>query len=310
MRWATYVSPTDHAERVGLVRGGAIHGLGEPARLVDLLGDGGQRLAAAGQRALSEPFEVVDEVHAVLRSPVPVPPSIRDFMAFEEHVVTSRQATGKQIDPDWYEIPVFYFSNPAAVHGPHDDVAVPPGSTQFDYELEVAAVIGRDGADLDPREAEAHIAGYTVLCDWSARDLQSREMRLRLGPAKGKDSATTLGPYLVTPDELEPRRAGNAYNLRMTASVNGHACSRGTLADMYWTFGQLLAYASRGTRLVPGDVIGSGTVGTGCLLELSRVHGEARYPYLSAGDRVRLEVDQLGAIDSRIVPGRPVVALR
>lgn len=300
MRWATYLSPTDGAEHPGIVAGGALHGLRGSARLIDLLGDRGQRLAEAAERALADPLDVVAETDAVLRAPVPSPPSIRDFMAFEEHVVTSMQAIGQQLDPAWYEIPVFYFTNPAAVHGPCDDVHISPGSTMFDYELEVAAVVGAAGSDLDPADAETHIAGYTILCDWSARDLQMREMRLGLGPAKGKDSATTLGPYLVTPDEL------GDLDLAMTASVNGVPYSSGRLADLYWTFGQLLAYASRGTRLVPGDVIGSGTVGTGCILELSRVHGADRYPYLAAGDRVRLQVDGLGAIDSRIhgAPGR------
>lgn len=297
MRWATYLSPTDGADHAALLHEGALHGLRGPQRLIDLLGDRGELLAAAGERALADPLEVVPESDAVLRAPIPQPPSIRDFMAFEEHVVTSMQAIGQQLDPDWYEIPVFYFTNPAAVLGPHDDVHVSPGSTAFDYELEVAAVVGAAGADLDPAVAGAHIAGYTILCDWSARDLQMREMRLGLGPAKGKDSATTLGPHLVTPDEL------GDLDLAMTASVNGTPYSAGRLSDLYWNFDQLLAYASRGTRLVPGDVIGSGTVGTGCILELSRVHGEERYPWLLPDDRVRLEVDGLGAIDSRIVTG-------
>jgi 2-keto-4-pentenoate hydratase/2-oxohepta-3-ene-1,7-dioic acid hydratase in catechol pathway len=301
MRWATYVSPTDSAEHPALVADGALHGLRGAERLVDLLGVG--RLANAAQRALADPLDVVAEDEAVLLAPVPVPPSIRDFMAFEEHVVTSMRAIGQELHPDWYEIPVFYFTNPAAVLGPRDDVPISPGCAAFDYELEVAAVVGTAGSDLDPDEAQAHIAGYTILCDWSARDLQMREMRLGLGPAKGKDTATSLGPYLVTPDEL------GDLDLAMSASVNGAPYSVGRLSDLYWGFGQLLAYASRGTRLVPGDVIGSGTVGTGCILELSRVHGEDRYPYLQAGDRVRLEVEKLGAIDARVRPAAPVVPL-
>ncbi len=304
MRWATYLSPTDGAEHPGLVVDGLLHGLRGTERLIDVLGD----LPAAAERALADPIDVLPEAAAALRAPVPVPPSIRDFMAFEEHVVNSMEAIGQRLDPTWYEIPVFYFTNPAAVHGPHDDVSISPGSTMFDYELEVAAVIGTEGSDLDPSDATAHIAGYTILCDWSARDLQMREMKLGLGPAKGKDSATTLGPYLVTPDELESR-SGTGLDLGMRATVNGVPYSSGRLADMYWSFGQLLAYASRGTRLVPGDVIGSGTVGTGCILELSRVHGADRYPYLSAGDVVRLEVDGLGALDTRIRTGRPAPPL-
>src|SRR5262249_46321512 len=149
--------------------------------------------------------------------------------------------------------------------------------------------------------------GYLVLSDWSARDLQAEETRHGLGPVKGKDTATSIGPYLVTPDELADVRRGNAYDLAMTATVNGKPYSAGNFADIHWSYGQLLAYASRGTRLVPGDVIGSGTVGTGCILELSLVHGPAAYPWLQAGDRVRLEVERLGAIEAEIVPGRPVI---
>jgi 2-keto-4-pentenoate hydratase/2-oxohepta-3-ene-1,7-dioic acid hydratase in catechol pathway len=299
MRWVTYVSPAAGTERPALLVDGALHGLRGGEQLVDLLG----RLPEAAERARADPLEIVPEAGAVLRAPIPVPPSIRDFMAFEEHVVTSMQAIGQDLDPTWYEIPVFYFTNPAAVLGPHDDVAISPGSTMFDYELEVAAVIGTPGSDLDPAAAGKHIAGYTILCDWSARDLQMREMKLGLGPAKGKDSATSLGPYLVTPDEL------GALDLAMTASVNGTPYSAGRLSDLYWSFAQLIAYASRGTRLVPGDVIGSGTVGTGCILELSRVHGAERYPWLAVGDEVRLAVEGLGAQRARVVAGRAPIQL-
>jgi 2-keto-4-pentenoate hydratase/2-oxohepta-3-ene-1,7-dioic acid hydratase in catechol pathway len=225
-------------------------------------------------------------------------------------VANSRRRLGQDVDPDWYELPVFYFTNPAAVCGPHDDVAVSPGSSQFDYELEIAAVVGRPGTNLSPEEAESHIAGYTVLCDWSGRDLQMREMRQLLGPAKGKDSATSLGPVLVTPDELESRRQGRAYDLEMTASVNEVPYSRGNLAELYWSFGQMLAYASRGTRVETGDVLGSGTVGTGCILELSGLQGGGQYPWLRPGDEVRLEVEQLGAITATITEAAPVVPLR
>ena len=146
--------------------------------------------------------------------------------------------------------------------------------------------------------------------DWSARDVQRREMKLSMGPVKGKDSATSLGPFLVTPDELEPFRSGRSFDLRMRASVNGRAYSDASLADIYWSFGEMLAYASRGTEVVPGDVIGSGTCGTGCILELSLVHGEDEYPWLQPGDEVVLEVDHLGVQRSRVVEGRPLVPLR
>src|SRR5919198_752694 len=181
---------------------------------------------------------------------------------------------------------------------PRVGVVVPPGSSELDFELEVAAVVGRGGSDLDPEEAEGHIAGFCVMNDWSARDIQRREMKLSMGPVKGKDFATSLGPALTTPDELEPYRKDKAYDLTMTASVNGREYSRASLADIHWSFGEMLAYASRGTRLVPGDVIGSGTCGTGCILELSLVHGEDAYPWLQVGDQIVLEVEHLGRLTS------------
>ena len=310
MRWCTYASPTDGRDHLALLHDGALHGLRKQRSVADLLGDGWvDTMAAAAEQARTDPYEVVPESAAAFRAPVPTPPSIRDFMAFEEHVRTSSRALGQDVNPVWYEIPLFYFTNPAATRGPHDDIAISPGSRQFDYELEIAAVVGAGGSDLDPATAEQHLAGYSVLCDWSARDLQGQEMRGHLGPAKGKDGATSFSRYLVTPDELEPYRGGNAYDLAMTATVNGVPYSQGTFASIHWSFGQLLAYASRGTTLRPGDVIGSGTVGTGCILELSRVHGEGQYPWLKAGDVVTLDVEHVGRIESTIVPGARVVPL-
>jgi 2-keto-4-pentenoate hydratase/2-oxohepta-3-ene-1,7-dioic acid hydratase in catechol pathway len=214
------------------------------------------------------------------------------------------------MDPDWYELPVFYFSNPAAIVGPFDDVAVPPGTAQLDFELEVAAVIGLAGSDLEPEEADESIAGFCVMNDWSARDIQRREMKLSMGPVKGKDSATTLGPVLVTPDELEDTRKDRAYDLTMTATVNGKEYSRASLAEIYWSFGEMVAYASRGTTVMPGDVIGSGTCGTGCILELSMVHGSDAYPWLQQGDEVVLEVERLGRIANKVAEGKALKPLR
>jgi 2-keto-4-pentenoate hydratase/2-oxohepta-3-ene-1,7-dioic acid hydratase in catechol pathway len=310
MRWSTYISPVSGGERAGLLRGGEICGLRAPESLLELLGDGGERLNAARSSALNDPLEVLPASSARIVAPIPRPPSIRDFIAFEEHVKNATRGFGREVSPVWYEVPLFYFTNPAAVRGPADDVPIAPGSERFDYELEVAAVIGRGGSDLDPRTAEEHIAGFTVMCDWSARDLQQREQRGNLGPAKGKDTATSFSGFLVTPDELKPYLAGHAYRLEMTASVNGKLYSKGNLADMYWRFGELLAYASRGTTLRPGDIIGSGTVGGGCLLELSALHGPEAYPWLQPGDTVRLEVAELGIIESTLVPGPPVIPLR
>jgi 2-keto-4-pentenoate hydratase/2-oxohepta-3-ene-1,7-dioic acid hydratase in catechol pathway len=308
MRWATFLDG-EGKERVGVVSGDQIRALLPGIRLLDLLGGDGP-LDGAAQRAEADATQefALDSVH--LLPPVPRPPSVRDFYAFEQHVKTARQRRGLEMDPDWYELPVFYFSNPAAITGPFDDVAVPPGTQQLDFELEVAAVVGREGADLEPEEAEAYIAGFCVMNDWSARDIQRREMKLSMGPVKGKDFATTLGPWLVTPDELAPYRKDRAFDLAMTAMVNGREYSRASLSDIYWSFGEMLAYASRGTRILPGDVIGSGTCGTGCILELSLVHGEEAFPWLKPGDEVTLEVEHIGRVTNRVVEGRSLLPLR
>ncbi|HEX2027548.1 MAG TPA: fumarylacetoacetate hydrolase family protein [Nitriliruptorales bacterium] len=309
MRWATYRHPGGDEDRVGLVVDERLYGLPQGVTLLELLGDP-DRLAEAGAHAGDDPAEVVSVDEVRLSAPIPRPPAVRDFSAFEQHVTNARRARGLGIDPAWYEQPVFYFSNPHAIVATGADVAVPPGSSALDYELEVAAVVGLAGRDLAPEQATRHIAGFTVLNDWSARDLQRREMALQLGPVKGKDFATTLGPHLVTPDELEPHAAGQAYDLTMTARVNGREYSRANLADVHWSFGEMVAHASRGTWVSPGDVIGSGAAGTGCILELSLLHGHDAYPWLEPGDEVTLEVERLGAITNRVVEGRPLQPLR
>ena len=252
------------------------------------------RLAMAGAAEPTSDRRPLGEVR--LLSPVPEPPSIRDFYAFEAHVATARRARGLQMEHDWYELPVFYFTNPAAVFGPDDEIPM-PRCESLDYELEVAAVIGVDCADVKAGRWLDVVAGFTVMNDWSARDLQRREMALGLGPAKGKDFATTLGPWLVTPDEV----GGAAPAGTMVARVNGVEYSRGQLADLHHPWGRLIEHASRDTRLRPGDVIGSGTVGTGCILELGLVHGHDQYPWLQVGDVVELEVDGIGTIRNQIV---------
>ena len=291
MRWSTFVAPGDARARAGLVVDDAIHALAPATDLVALLGDDGSTLNDAARRAARNPDFVVPLTEARLCAPIPRPPAVRDFYAFEQHVRTARERRGLTMEPDWYELPVFYFSNPASIIGDGDDVEVPAGTAELDFELEVAAVIG----------GSARIAGFTVMNDWSARDIQRREMKLNLGPAKGKDFATTLGPFLVTPDELADVEAGKAYDLTMTASVNGREYSRASLADIHWGFDEMIAYASRGTRLRPGDVIGSGTCGTGCILELSLVHGSEQYPWLRPGDEVSLTVERIGTITNRVV---------
>jgi 2-keto-4-pentenoate hydratase/2-oxohepta-3-ene-1,7-dioic acid hydratase in catechol pathway len=305
MRFATY-HHADGPRRLGVLDGGLIHACPPGTGLLGLLADPGL-LRAVGVRALADPAEVVRPADVTLDAPVPVPPSVRDFLAFEQHLAT---VSGRDPDPDWYRLPVFYFSNPAAITGPGADIPVPPGCLQFDYELEVAAVIGRPGRNLSPAEAQQHIAGYFVLCDFTARDIQAREMRLLLGPAKGKDAATSCGPYLVTPDELEPYRSRRAFDLKVSACVNGTRYSSGNLNSMYWSFAELVSYASRGTQVLPGDIIGSGTVGGGCIMELSRLHGADRYPWLKPGDEVVIEIEELGRLTHRVVPGPPLHPLR
>ena len=301
MRWASYVSTIDGESHAALLNGGRLHGLEPGTDVLGLLQAG--TLEKAARRAISNPFEVVAIESVTLLSPIESPPSVRDFMSFETHVVTSMRAIGGTISPVWYEQPVFYFSNPAAIVGPSADIRISPGSSEFDFELEIAAIVGTKGSNLSVPEAEARIAGYTIMCDWSARDLQERESKIGLGPAKGKDGATSLGPVIITPDELEPLRSGNGYDIAMTVDVNGRRYSAGNWNSIYWSFGQMLSYASRGTTLLPGDIIGSGTVGTGCILELGRVHGRDTFPYLAAGDEVSITADQFGEIRAAILPG-------
>lgn len=234
-----------------------------------------------------------------MRSPVPAVASLRDFYAFEQHVKTCRRRRGLDMVPQWYEVPVFYFSNPAGIIGPDDPVWAPRGSAELDYELELACIIGRECRDVpaDDRAME-FVAGFTIMNDWSARDLQRVEMAVGLGPSKGKDFATSLGPELVSFDELRDRYRGGRLDLEMTASVNGRVLSRGNAASMHWTWPELIAHASRDTRLRPGDVLGSGTVGTGCILELTP---EAVGGWLQPGDVVELTVERLGTLRNRVV---------
>jgi fumarylacetoacetate (FAA) hydrolase len=249
----------------GRVEGERVVELGAPS-LAAWLARGGEDVA---EHALAE---------VRLLAPIPRPPSVRDFYAFERHVATARAQRGLEMAPEWYQIPVFYFSNPAAVFGPEDEITFPPESSAWDYELEAAAVMGGDGG----------IAGFTVLNDWSARDLQKMEMAVGLGPAKGKDFATSVGPVLVTPDELGDLR------LEMVARVNGEERSRGNLGEIHWSWDRLVEHAARNTRLVPGDVLGSGTVGTGCILE----HGDGRW--LQPGDVVELEIERIGVLRNTV----------
>ncbi len=233
-----------------------------------------------------------------LKAPIPRPPTLRDFYAFEDHVKAARARRGLEMVPEWYEFPVFYYSNPNAIFGPEDEIQVPSYSKALDFELEVACVIGRSGADIPETEAESYIAGYTIMNDWSARDVQEKEMRVGLGPAKAKDFATSLGPWLVTPDELGDKKVGpGRFRLEMTARVNGKRLSHGNMEKMYWSFPQMIARASQSLQLQPGDVFGSGTVGTGSILEL----GTEVHRWLLPGDTVELEVERLGVLRNKVI---------
>jgi 2-keto-4-pentenoate hydratase/2-oxohepta-3-ene-1,7-dioic acid hydratase in catechol pathway len=295
MKIATTLS--DGAVRVGVVVDDHVHRLDRPATVLELLRTGA--LLDAGQDALrARPVPLAD---VRLLAPLE-PPTVRDFVAFEEHVEGMRNLTG--IPEAWYDAPTFYFSNPYATLGPADDVPVPPGCAVLDFELEVGAVIGRTGRDVAPGDGWGHLAGLTILNDWSARDLQSREMQVGLGPAKGKDTATTLGPWLVTADEFAPDADG-FLDLAMTAAVDGTVVGEDLLSNMGWPFGDLVAYASRGTEVRPGDVLGSGTCGHGgCLGELwGRGASRDERPPLRPGSEVTLTVEGIGTLTSRVVPG-------
>ncbi|MFJ9055145.1 fumarylacetoacetate hydrolase family protein [Streptomyces sp. NPDC102409] len=306
MRFAAYEH--QHRPRVAVVEeDGTLYPLPGVTSLTTLLTetDGLPGLLAAGAAALDVPAG--PHVSQVRLLPPLRPASVRDFVTFEEHVEGVRRAVDgvAGVPEQWYAAPTFYFTNPHAVYGPHDDVPVPPGSAALDFELEVAAVIGREGRDLTPEQARDHIVGYTVFNDWSARDLQSAEMKVGLGPCKGKDTATTLGPYLVTADELEPYRDSEGFlRLALTAAINGETVGEDLLSNMSWTFEEMTAYASRGTRVVAGDVLGSGTCGNGgCLAELWGRRGEQNPPPLQPGDTVSLTVEGVGTLTSTVVPG-------
>ena len=273
MRLVTYHDPAG-AARAGRLDGERVRGL-RPAGMLEWL---------AGER--EETGEELPLGDVELLAPVPEPPSVRDFFAFEGHVAAGWRRRGGEIPPAWYDAPVFYFSNPASIRGPGEPVARPAGTEMLDFELEIAAVIGAGG----------EIAGFTLLNDWSARDVQREEMTVGLGPAKGKDFATSLGPWIATPEEL-PYEDGR-LRIEARVSVNGTELSRADAAEQYWSWPELVAHAARDTRLRPGDVIGSGTLNGGCLLELGPLEGER---WLEPGDEVRIAADGLGELTTPIV---------
>ncbi|WP_329546482.1 fumarylacetoacetate hydrolase family protein [Streptomyces sp. NBC_01356] len=305
MRFATFLY--GGRRQSGVVVDDKVHPFEVPAELQEFIkaGEDMLRTAAADALAGTAPVPLAD----VRLLPPLQPPTVRDFLTFERHVEGMALGHGDTVPEEWYQAPTFYFSNPYAMIGAHDDVPVPPGCERFDFELEVAAVIGKSGRNLSPAQAREHIIGYTILNDWSARDLQGREMRVGLGPAKGKDSAITLGPWLVTADELEPHRTADGFlDLHLTVEVNGETIGQDSLAHMAWTFEEMTAYASRGTWVRPGDVLGSGTCGNGgCLAELWGRHLVPEPPPLAPGDTVTMTVQGIGSISNTVVEGMPPV---
>lgn len=287
-----------HHTSAGVIRGERVLPLNYQT-LRELLQDPAGMAKASQMLVSNEQGLALSEI--TLLSPVPNPPTLRDFYAFEQHVKTARAKRGLGMIPEWYEIPTFYFSNTSEICGHDEAVPYPVGSQELDIELEIACVIGRAGKDISVSAAADYIAGYTIMNDWSARDFQRLDMKLNLGPGKGKDFATSLGPWLVTPDELASRRTGSGaderYDMTMLARVDGKEIARGNFKDIYYSFPQMIAYASRNARLRPGDVIGSGTVGSGCLLEI----GTEVHPWFQRGETIELEIDGIGVLRNTIV---------
>jgi fumarylacetoacetate (FAA) hydrolase len=266
---------------VGELDGEVVHRLAAPSMIAWLSGEGRARVAEAGAVADLETL-----------APVPEPPSVRDFYAFERHVAAAARLRGEEVAPYWYEAPAFYFSNPASILGPGDALRCPTGVTRLDFELEIAALMGADG----------EIAGFTLMNDWSARDVQARERLIGLGPHKAKDFGTSLGPLLVTADGL-PYRDGR-LGLEARVTVNGHELTASDAAEQHFGWPEIVAHAARDTRLRPGDVLGSGTLAGGCLLELGPLPEDAGgdgQRWLEAGDVVALEADGLGRLETPIV---------
>jgi 2-keto-4-pentenoate hydratase/2-oxohepta-3-ene-1,7-dioic acid hydratase in catechol pathway/glyoxylase-like metal-dependent hydrolase (beta-lactamase superfamily II) len=317
VKWLTFRG--SDGERTGVLSGDTIHAMPPGVTLLDLIGRGADGLRRAGEDALRSPAAVARLDEVTVLAPIPRPPSIRDSLCFLDHMRNCQAAlgAGRELADTWYRIPAFYFACPATVLGPYEDATTAPGSAWQDFELEIAAVIGvgdGDLKDLTVEQAERAIIGYTIFNDWSARDLQQRESQLAIGQGKGKDSGVTLGPYLVTPDELEPYRRDGKLDLQVTALVNDTVIGSGSTAQMDWTFGEVISYASRGVTLMPGDVIGSGTVPTCTLVEHLNPAALESFPgWLHDGDVVTLRVQGLGETRQTVrasAPPHPLAARR
>jgi 2-keto-4-pentenoate hydratase/2-oxohepta-3-ene-1,7-dioic acid hydratase in catechol pathway len=287
--------------RIGVVRDDDIVELSvDESRLETYFGDDGEALARLGESIHASHASEHNIDSLDLLKPVE-PVAMRDFMIFEEHVMPAWQMQGLQRGPDvWYEQPIGYFSNAATIRGPRDAIEIPGGCINMDFELEVAAVVGREAVSLTPGQAAGHIAGFVILSDWSARDLQFREMDGRLGPFKGKDFGSSIGPIFVTPDHIESRRQGNGYDLEMTSTVNGRRYGADRWTSAYWSMEELISYSSWNSRVEAGSIIGSGTCQGGCILELSLRNSPQEYPWLVAGDEVTLAIETMGEIRAAV----------
>jgi 2-keto-4-pentenoate hydratase/2-oxohepta-3-ene-1,7-dioic acid hydratase in catechol pathway len=291
----------------GEVHTGVVEGEAEQA-VVKPFTDGAEAiglLQETPEQRAAHPLGAAEPLSNV-RLLIPLQPrSVRDFVSFEQHVQGMVMGEGAPSFPEaWYGAPAFYFSNPNSLYATGDDIPIAPRSVRYDYELEVAALIGTRAQDLSPDDARPVIAAYSIFNDWSARDLAADDRKLSMGWAKTKDTASTFGPWLVTADELEPyRNSEGRLDLKMTVWRNGEEMGADTLASTAWTFEQMLSYASRGTALVPGDLIGSGTCGGGCLAEYWGRRGEFDPRPLQPGDTVRMTVEHIGTIENTVVAG-------
>ena len=313
MKLSTYTLKKTNKELIGLLKKDSLINLnvffGEISLLELILLPDWKELIINKTKSNNLTTHKLEEVK--LLAPIPRPNSLRDAYAFRQHVETSRRNRGLEMIKEFDDFPVFYFSNHNAIFGPSDDIeCMPSHFEKLDYELEIAILIGKEGRNIKAKNAKEYIAGFMIMNDMSSRGLQMKEMKLNLGPAKGKDFASVLGPYLVTTDELlgnvvNEDDNGCNYNLEMTCSVNGKLLSKGNLKDMAWSFEKIIERVSYGATIYPGDIIGSGTVGTGCLLEINGTtklkHSNFTEMWLKENDVVEMEIENLGKITNKII---------
>ncbi len=310
---------TENREHLGVFINGHIYNLNSCDKLIpDSMNEflwGGAELMDRAKKVDEEiktgKREAKEEIFFELVAPVPHPTSCRDGYAFRQHVAAARRNRKVDMIPEFDQYPIFYFTNHNAIQGPGEIECMPDHFEKLDFELEAAVVIGKKGRNITAAEADEYIAGYMIMNDMSARTLQMEEMLLNLGPAKGKDFSTVIGPWLVTPDELEaykipakPGHTGANYDLKMKCWVNGVEVSRGSMGDMDWTFAEIIERCAYGADILPGDVIGSGTVGTGCFLELNGTgllnDPNYKVQWLQPGDVVEMEITGLGRLSNTI----------